>query len=172
MFVCSVVLFLSVVTVARAAQCACICNGQVFAPSNIADCADCTYQQCLTANPMSVCTRLNATVQPACNPVDPCVKAFDATLCITDTTAALGLKCVDMRGVLDPWQLDCKCGPIAAKCLADNGCPFPPNLKAECVSKCGAMSCEPGNPAASSSMRALLLLPAALTLVSIHSESI
>lgn len=62
----------------------------------------------------------------------------------------MGLKCIDQRGILDPWQLDCRCAPIAATCLAENNCTFPPDLKAECDQKCGntATPCEPTASAA------------------------
>jgi hypothetical protein len=125
------------------AQCACICNDQLYAPVTVPDCSKCDYAQCLTANANTLCTRLNATVQPACNPVVPCAKAFESTLCIQDRSLGKGLNCLDQRGLLDPWQLNCLCGPIAATCLALNECPFPDDLKRQCVAKCGAAQCEP-----------------------------
>jgi hypothetical protein len=85
--------------------------------------------------------------------VEPCKNAFEATLCITDR--AVGLKCIDMRGILDPWQLDCRCGPIAASCLKENMCEFPAALKEDCVKKCNASMCEPGAAPGAASQLAL-----------------
>lgn len=57
------------VGVAWAAQCACRCNNQVFEPNKVASCTDCTYVHCLEKHPNSICTRINSTVQTACNEV-------------------------------------------------------------------------------------------------------
>jgi hypothetical protein len=54
---------------ALAAQCACKCNEQVFQPTSVPDCADCTYNHCTTTYNNTICTAINATVQAACNPV-------------------------------------------------------------------------------------------------------
>lgn len=54
---------------AWAAQCACRCNNQIFEARKVPTCADCTYVHCLEKNPNSICTRVNSTVQTACNEV-------------------------------------------------------------------------------------------------------
>ena len=99
--------------------------------------------------------------QAKCIEVDPCDRAFEASLCVNDVNA----KCIDATG-RDPWEISCECAQLTANCLAEVNCPLDGVELETCAKTCTRDQCtatpgwrrndiRPPGPAASATVNQL-----------------